>query len=719
MSIITTIAQTTGITARQVQATAQLLDEGATVPFISRYRKERTGSLDEVAIAQIRDLLAQGRELEKRKEYVLSTIEDQEKLSPKLEQQIKEATSLAEVEDLYLPYKPKRRTRATVARERGLEPLAELLWQQGKDDPQQAAQAYVDPEKEVADTEAALQGARDIMAEWINEDQESRAALRELFLRQGTIRSQVMKGKEETGAKFRDYFDWEEAVAKVPSHRLLAMRRGEKEMILSVSISPPEAAAIAILEKKFVQGRHAATQQVSQAVGEAYRRLLRPSLETDVRLVTKKQADEAAIRVFSENLQELLLSPALGEKNVLAIDPGFRTGCKVVCLNRQGDLLDNTTIFPNAPQKRTAEATQTLVDLCQQHAVEAIGIGNGTAGRETEAFVRGIEALASLPVIAVNESGASIYSASEVARREFPDHDVTVRGAVSIGRRLMDPLAELVKIDPKSIGVGQYQHDVDGNALKQGLEDTVERCVNRVGVELNTASQELLSYVSGIGPTLAQNIVSYRTERGAFPHREALKKVARLGEKAFEQAAGFLRIRDAEYPLDRSGVHPERYELVERMARDLNGTVETLMQQPELLQQLDLRKYQSEDVGLPTLQDILQELEKPGRDPRDPFQVFQFAEGVHSPEDLRVGMKLPGIITNVTNFGAFVDIGVHQDGLVHVSHLADKFVKDPTRGGQSAATGGGDGAGGRPAPPAHRPIVEERSVRRGSGQAAG
>ncbi len=678
MSIIATIAQTLGISRQQVQATVHLLNEGATVPFIARYRKERTGSLDEVAIAQVRDQLAQARELEKRKVYVLQTIDDQEKLTPALKQQIEEATTLAVVEDLYLPYKPRRRTKATVAREKGLEPLAELLFRQEKEDVLKAAQSYVDTEKEVANAEEALQGARDIMAEWISEDQESRAALRELFLKKGTIRSQVIKGKEEDGAKFRDYFDWEEPVAKVPSHRLLAMRRGEKEMILSLSIRPPEEAAMAILKKKFLRGNHATTKQVALTLSDAYSRLLRPSMETDVRLITKKKADEEAIQVFAENLQQLLLAAALGEKSVLAIDPGFRTGCKVVCLNRQGDLLDHTTIFPNAPQKMTGEAKETIVALCQQHHIEAIAIGNGTAGRETEAFIRSIETLSALPVISVNESGASIYSASDVARREFPDKDVTVRGAVSIGRRLIDPLAELVKIDPKSIGVGQYQHDVDTGALKQGLEDTVERCVNRVGVEVNTASQELLSYVSGIGPVLAQNIVEYRIERGAFPNREWLKKVPRLGAKAFEQAAGFLRIRDAEFPLDRSGVHPERYDLVTKMAADLNSTVEDLMQQAELRQRINLKRYQTEDVGLPTLQDIMQELEKPGRDPRDAFEVFQFAEGIHEPEDLKTGMKLPGIVTNVTNFGAFVDIGVHQDGLVHVSHLADKFVKDPT-----------------------------------------
>ncbi len=679
MSIATTIAQSIGVNAAQVSATIELLDQGATVPFIARYRKERTGSLDEVAIASIRDQLAQQRELEKRKAYVLQTIEEQGNLDDALKQKINEATTLATVEDLYLPYKPRRRTKATVAREQGLEPLAEVLYQQDKTNPETAAQAYVNPEKEVTTVEEALQGARHIIAEWINERQEVRAALRELFLKQATVRSQVIRGKEDEGAKYRDYFDWEESLAKVPSHRLLAMRRGENEMILSLSISPPEEAALALLRQEVLKNNHASTEQVELALTDAYRRLLKPSLETDVRLHTKKLADEEAIRVFAENLQQLLLAPALGEKPVLALDPGFRTGCKVACLNSRGDLLDHATIYPNAPQKQTKDAAETLVALCQKHGIEAIAIGNGTAGRETEAFVRSIPELAKLLIVSVNESGASVYSASDVARREFPDHDVTVRGAVSIGRRLIDPLAELVKVDPKAIGVGQYQHDVDQNALKQGLEDTVVSCVNRVGVEVNTASQDLLSYVSGIGPVLAQNIVEYRTERGGFRNREALLKVPRLGHKAYEQAAGFLRIREGENPLDCSGVHPERYELVARMAADQKVTIEDLMKDAELRQAINLKRYQNEEVGLPTLQDILTELEKPGRDPREKFEAFAFADGVHAPEDLKVGMKLPGIITNVTNFGAFVDVGVHQDGLVHVSHLSDNFVEDPTQ----------------------------------------
>ena len=679
MSHTTQIAQELQLTEKQVATTIELLDQAATVPFIARYRKEWTDSLDEVAITHIRDRVVQLRELDKRKEAVLSSIEDQEKLTPELEKQIREARTLTEVEDIYLPYKPKRRTKATVAREKGLEPLAELIFQQGKIDLKKEATAYVSEEKEVASEEEALQGARDIIAEWINEHPESRAALRTLFLEEGIIQSKVIKSKEEAGHKYRDYFDWQEPVKQVPSHRLLAMRRGEKESFLTLTIAPPEEKALAILQEHFLKGNSAATEQVALALEDSYKRLLRPSLETDVRLTTKKAADEAAIQVFSENLRQLLLAPALGEKNVLALDPGFRTGCKVVCLDRHGNLLENATIFPNPPQKQTKLAAEMLTELAKQHAIEAIAIGNGTAGRETEAFVRSLPALASLPIVSVNESGASIYSASKVARDEFPDHDVTVRGAVSIGRRLIDPLAELVKIDPKSIGVGQYQHDVDAQMLQQGLEDTVISCVNRVGVELNTASEQLLSYVSGIGPSLAKNIVNYRQERGAFGNREALMKVPRLGSKAYEQAAGFLRIHDAENPLDHSGVHPERYPVVEKMARDLNCTVHDLMQEPARLKELNLQRYQSAEVGLPTLHDILQELEKPGRDPREKFELFQFDEHVHQPEDLKVGMKLPGIVTNVTNFGAFVDIGVHQDGLVHVSHLSDQYVKDPTQ----------------------------------------
>nr|WKN36752.1 Tex family protein [Tunicatimonas sp. TK19036] len=674
------IAQTLGISTTQVSKTLEMLDEGATVPFLARYRKEVTGSLDEVQITNIRDQASQLRELDKRKESVLKSIEEQGKLSDSLRKQIEEADTMAKVEDLYLPYKPKRRTKATIAKEKGLEPLAEKIREQTDANPEQLAEPFIDPEKEVATAEDALQGARDIIAEWINEDQTAREVLRKLFMKEGVIKTKVLKGKEADGHKFRDYFEWEEAVATVPSHRLLAMRRGEKEGFLSMSIAPPEEQAITLLEKHFLQNNSPSAQQVQLAIQDAYKRLLRPSLETEVRLETKKKADTEAIQVFAENLRQLLLAAPLGEKNILAIDPGFRTGCKVVCLNRQGRLLENTTIYPTPPQNQVSQSAATLDHLCQKHQIEAIAIGNGTASRETEQFVTThVKAATKIPVIVVNESGASIYSASEVARTEFPDKDVTVRGAVSIGRRLLDPLAELVKIDPKSIGVGQYQHDVDQNALKQGLEDTVVSCVNNVGVDVNTASQQLLSYVSGIGPALAKNMVEYRDTHGAFPSREAIKNVARLGDKVFEQAAGFLRIRGAENPLDNSAVHPERYSLVQQMAKDLNSQLGDLLAQPTLQKQINIKQYTSEEVGLPTLKDILEELEKPGRDPRDSFEIFQFQEGVNTMEDLKTGMKLPGIVTNVTNFGAFVDIGVHQDGLVHISHLADHFVKDPTQ----------------------------------------
>ncbi len=672
------IAQTLNISTRQVSQTLQLLDEGATVPFIARYRKEVTGSLDEVQITQIRDQAHQLRELDKRKESVLKSIEEQGKLSDDLQKQIEEADTMAKVEDLYLPYKPKRRTKATIARERDLEPLAQQIFEQTSADPTQLAEPFLDPEKEVNTTEEALQGARDIIAEWISEDQQARETLRKLFRKEGVIKTKLLKGKEADGHKFRDYFEWEELVAKVPSHRLLAMRRGEKEGFLSLTIAPPEESALSQLERQFVKNNNTSSQQVQLALTDSYKRLLRPSLETELRLETKKKADTEAIEVFSENLRQLLLAPPLGEKNILALDPGFRTGCKVVCLDRQGKLLEHTTVYPNPPQKKMQESAATLTHLCEKYQVEAIAIGNGTASRETEQFVSS-QVKASAPVIVVNESGASIYSASEVAREEFPDKDITVRGAVSIGRRLLDPLAELVKIDPKSIGVGQYQHDVDQSSLKQGLEDTVVSCVNKVGVDVNTASQQLLSYVSGIGPVLAKNMVSYRDEHGAFPNRDAIKKVSRLGDKVFEQAAGFLRIREAKNPLDNSAVHPERYGLVRQMARDLNSQLEDLLQKTELRKQINIQQYTSEEVGLPTLKDILEELDKPGRDPRESFELFQFQEGVNTMEDLQVGMKLPGIITNVTNFGAFVDVGVHQDGLVHISNLADHFVKDPTQ----------------------------------------
>ena len=677
MSHFSIIAQELGIRVAQVEATVQLLDEGATVPFISRYRKEVTGTLDEVFITNIRDRVVQLRELDKRRETILTTIEEQGKLTDVLRKQIEAAETMAVLEDLYLPYRPKRRTKATVAKEKGLEPLAQKIFEQGNFDVEAEAEKYIDAEKEVNSAGEALQGARDIIAEWINEDQEVRTKVRELFQKEGIVISKVIKGKEEAGQKYRDYFEWEEPVAKVPSHRMLAMRRGEKEMILSLDIAPPEEAALHLIEKLVVKSTHRAAEEVIIALKDGYKRLLKPSIETDIRLSTKKQADEEAIRVFAENLRQLLLSAPMGQKAILGIDPGFRTGCKIVCLDQQGKLLYHDAIFPNDPQNRKAEAGAIILALCQKYEVEAIAIGNGTASRETESFVKSIGLPAHITVVVVNESGASIYSASEVAREEFPDKDVTVRGAVSIGRRLMDPLAELVKIEPKSIGVGQYQHDVDQNALKQGLDDTVMSCVNKVGVELNTASKQLLTYVSGLGPALAQSIVDYRNQHGAFTDRESIKKVPRLGDKAFEQAAGFLRIRDAKNILDSSAAHPERYETVQKMAQDLGCEIEDLVRDGNLRKQIDLKKYVSGEVGLPTLTDIMEELAKPGRDPREKFEAFQFMEGVNEMKDLQTGMRLPGIVTNITNFGAFVDIGVHQDGLVHVSHLSDRFVSDP------------------------------------------
>ncbi len=671
------IAKELNLAPRQVQATATLLAEDATVPFIARYRKEMTGSLDEVVVTTIRDRLAQLVELDRRRETVLKSIADQGKLTDELQEKIVAATSLTVLEDLYLPYKPKRRTRATIAKEKGLEPLAQRIWEQGNCDPLAEADAYIDPEKGLPSFAEVLAGARDIMAEWVSEDQQARARLRELFLEKGTFQSAVIPGKETAGAKFSDYFTWEEPVATAPSHRILAMRRGEKEEFLTFRVLVSEFDALRILMELFVKSNNAAAAQVKLAVTDSCKRLLGPSIETEVRLLTKKRADEAAITVFADNLRQLLLASPLGQKNVLAIDPGFRTGCKVVCLDRQGKLLGNTTIFPHQSEREATEAGARIKALCEKLTIEAIAIGNGTAGRETETFVRKVDLPRSIPIVMVNESGASIYSASETARQEFPDHDVTVRGAVSIGRRLMDPLAELVKIDPKSIGVGQYQHDVDQSALKNRLDDVVMSCVNNIGVEVNTASEQLLTYVSGLGPQLAHNIVEYRNTQGAFRSRAELLKAPRLGPKAFEQAAGFLRIREGKNPLDASAVHPERYGLVEAMARDIGCTVTDLLQDERQRKKINPKKYVSDQVGLPTLNDILAELAKPGRDPRQQFEVFRFAEGVDKLEDVKPGMKLPGIVTNVTAFGAFVDIGVHQDGLVHISQLADRFVKDP------------------------------------------
>ena len=668
------------IQSRQVVATARLLAEGATVPFIARYRKEATGLLDEVAVTSIRERLLSLADLDSRRETILKSLAERNLLTDELKASIAAADTVTRLEDIYLPYRPKRRTRAIIAKEQGLEPLADLLFaQQSTTDPLKEAVAYVSTEKGVADVTAALAGARDIIAERISDDANARAKLRDLFWAEGVVKSKVLTDKQEAGAKFKDYFDWSEPVAKIPSHRLLAIRRGETEGFLMLRINPPEDSALLVLEPMFVTGRGPAAEQVRLAVQDSYKRLLGSAIEVELRMETKKRADVEAIRVFAENLRELLLASALGRKNVLAIDPGFRTGCKVVCLDRQGKLLHHDVVYPTAASAgQMREAADALLSMIRKYEIEAIAIGNGTAGRETEAFVKQLKLPASIPVVMVNESGASIYSASEVAREEFPTHDVTVRGSVSIGRRLMDPLAELVKLDPKSIGVGQYQHDVEQGALKRSLDDVVISCVNGVGVELNTASKQLLAYVSGLGPSLAASIVTHRNEHGPFKSRADLKTVARLGPKAFEQAAGFLRIRDGQHPLDASAVHPERYELVDAMAKDLSCSVNDLMRDAGLRQKIKLDKYVTETVGLPTLTDILSELAKPGRDPRQKFEVFSFQSGVEKMEDLKPGMKLPGIVTNVTAFGAFVDIGVHQDGLVHVSQLSDKFIKDPS-----------------------------------------
>ncbi|MBK7649543.1 MAG: RNA-binding transcriptional accessory protein [Flammeovirgaceae bacterium] len=673
------IASELNITSEQVQSVVSLLLAGSTIPFIARYRKEITGSLDEVVLAAIRDQYDQLMELDKRREAILKSIEKQEKLTPALAKAIEAAESLTELEDIYLPYKPKRKTRASMAKEKGLEPLALSIFEQGIANLEKLIVDFINAELGVNNTDEALEGARDIMAEWVSENSEARQKVRELFWSEGVVETVVVKSKvQDTEAqKFKDYFEWKEPVKKVPSHRLLAMRRAEKEGYVTMDIAPTEELAVHVLEKQFVHAGSAAAEQVSLAIKDSYKRLFKPSLETEIHVESKLKADAEAIQVFSANLKKLLLSSPLGQKRVLALDPGFRSGTKLVCLDEQGALLFNNVIYPNEPQRETTKSATILLGLCDRFKIEAIAIGNGTASRETEAFVKSTGLPKEILVVMVNENGASVYSASEVAREEFPDHDITVRGAVSIGRRLTDPLAELVKIDPKSIGVGQYQHDVDQNRLKAGLDDVVMSCVNSVGVEVNTASKELLSYVSGLGPQLAKSIVEYRNQHGAFADRQSLHKVPRLGDKAYEQCAGFLRIRDSKNPLDSSAVHPERYKLVEKFAEDLGCTIKDLMTSAELRKKLDLKKYVTTDVGLPTLTDILSELEKPGRDPREKFEIFNFEEGIHEIKDLKVGMSLPGIITNVTNFGAFVDIGVHQDGLVHISHLSDRFVKDP------------------------------------------
>ncbi len=671
------IAGELSIREQQVQAVLELLADGSTIPFIARYRKEATGSLDEVIIAKIGAQHERLQLLGKRRAAILKSIEEQGKLTDTLKEKLEGALTLAELEDIYLPYKPKRRTRAVMAREKGLEPLAEYILGQPQGSLNLKAGQFIDPEKGVEKMEDALQGARDIIAERINEDAGVRKRIRELFTKKGVVYASVIKGKETEGMKYRDYFDWESPVNKVASYRMLALRRGEKEMVLRMDIRPPEEDAFDIINNLYVKGDTPSSQQVRDAGEDAYKRLLKSSIETEIRLEMKKKADEDSVRVFTDNLRQLLLAPPLGQKRILAIDPGFRTGCKVVCLDPQGRLLHHTAIFPHEPKKQVFEASKEIRSLCEKYEIEAIAIGNGTAGRETEQFVRSLGLSEEVMIVMVNESGASVYSASEIARKEFPDKDVTVRGAVSIGRRLMDPLAELVKIDPRSIGVGQYQHDVDQVMLKKGLEQTVESCVNAVGVEVNTASAELLSYVSGLGPVLAANIIEYRNQNGPFTERTDLKNVPRFGEKVFEQAAGFIRIRGGKNPLDASAVHPERYGLVQEMADDLRCTVDELIASPELRKRIVPEKYVSEEAGLPTVTDILNELEKPGRDPRKQFESIQFLEGVNEIGDLKVGMVLDGVVTNITDFGAFVDIGVHQDGLVHKSQIADRFVVHP------------------------------------------
>ncbi|MDR2039618.1 MAG: RNA-binding transcriptional accessory protein [Bacteroidales bacterium] len=675
-SHILVISKELGLQENQVRNTLELLADGATVPFISRYRKEATGSLDEVQIAAIKSRYEKLLETDKRREAILRSIEEQGKLTGELKSKIEAAESLSELEDLYLPYKPKRKTRASIAREHGLEPLALRLMKQTDNDVEAIAQKFLNDQVETV--EDALQGARDIIAEQMNENIHARDAIRKLFSRDAVIYSKVIKNKESDGEKYRDYFDFSEPLRRCPSHRLLAMLRGKDEAFLRISIEPDEEKALDILNKIFVKGRTEASDEVKDAVKDGYKRLLCPSIETEFEALAKEKADDESITVFADNLRQLLLASPLGQKNVLAIDPGFRTGCKVVCLDAQGNLLHNETIYPHQPQSEIVAAKRKIMSLVGAYKIEAIAIGNGTAGRETERFIQSMAFDRNIQVFIVNESGASIYSASAVAREEFPEYDVTVRGAVSIGRRLMDPLAELVKIDPKSIGVGQYQHDVDQNKLKKSLDTVVESCVNLVGVNLNTSSKHLLVYVSGLGPQLAQNIINYRKENGPFPSRKALKKVARMGDKAFEQCAGFLRIPQAENPLDNSAVHPESYHIVEQMAKDLNTSVHELLKEEHLRKQIRPEKYISDTVGLPTLNDIMKELAKPGLDPRSQAKVFEFAQDVHRLEDLKPGMILPGIVTNITNFGCFVDVGVKQDGLVHISQLADKYVSHPS-----------------------------------------
>jgi protein Tex len=671
------IALELNLASALVRNTVKLLEEGATIPFIARYRKEMTGSMDEVMITAIRDRLHQLKELDARRETILKSLLEQEKLTGELEAAVNNAATLAELEDIYLPYKPKRKTRASIAREKGLEPLAVMIFSQKYYDIEEKAGSFIDESKGVNSAEDAIAGALDIIAEWINEHTYARKRIRYLFQKEGMLCSKMAKDKEEEGANYRNYFDYKELLNRAPSHRVLAIFRGENEKFLRVSVDVEDDKALAILEKIFIKGDTFSSQLVEKAMRDSFKRLMAPAMETEMRQIAKEKADKEAIHVFAENLRQLLLAPPLGKKNVLAIDPGFRTGCKIVCLDKLGRLLHNETIYPHPPQNEVKEAIHKIKSLVNAYKIEAIAIGNGTAGRETENLVRSIRFEKDLIAVMVNESGASVYSASAVARSEFPDYDATVRGSVSIGRRLMDPLAELVKIEPKAIGVGQYQHDVNLNDLQQSLEDTVVSCVNSVGVEVNSASEQLLTYVSGLGPSLAKNIINYRNENGSFLSRNDLKKVARFGEKAFEQAAGFLRISDAANPLDRSAVHPESYYVVEKMAAKAGASVPDLIENQEIRQKIKLEDFVDEKVGLPTLNDIMKELAKPGRDPRKKFEMFEFDKNIRSIQDLRAGMRLAGIVTNITRFGAFVDIGVHQDGLVHISQLADKFVNDP------------------------------------------
>ena len=670
------IASALHIAVRQVENTLSLLNGGATIPFISRYRKEATGGLDEVQIGEIKERYDKLCEMAKRKETILKTIEEQGKLTDELKKRIEACWDATELEDIYLPYKPKRKTRAEAARQKGLEPLATILMMQRENNLMARVRTFI--KGEVKDEDDALKGARDIIAEQVSEDERSRNQLRNQFSRQAIITSKVVKGKEEEAAKYKDYFDFSEPLKRCTSHRLLAIRRGEAEGLLKVSISPDDEECTERLERSYVRGNNECSQQVKEAVRDAYKRLLKPSIETEFAALSKEKADEEAIRVFAGNLRQLLLAPPLGQKRVMGIDPGYRTGCKVVCLDAQGNLLHNETIYPHPPKSEHGISARKLTKLVEQYQIEAIAIGNGTASRETETFVTNQRYDRKLQVFVVSEDGASIYSASKIAREEFPDYDVTVRGAVSIGRRLMDPLAELVKIEAKSIGVGQYQHDVDQTALKKSLDMTVESCVNSVGVNLNTASRHLLTYVSGLGPTLAQNIVDYRAENGAFTSRKQLMKVPRMGAKAFEQCAGFLRIPGAKNPLDNSAVHPESYAVVEHIAKDMKCSVEDLIKSKELRNQIDIKKYVTDQVGLPTLTDIMAELEKPGRDPRQAIQVFEFDKNVKTIDDLKEGMVLPGIVTNITNFGCFVDVGIKENGLVHISQIRREFVSDPT-----------------------------------------